>query len=120
MAKNDMNAVIYKILRYLYRCMQEGKRPDVAEYAYNSDLLDIPEPYWEQIMAELIDNGYIRGVYKVPIMGCGYGIKPTPNACITIKGLEYLENNSGMRKAQEMIGKAAETAISMLPTFLGF
>lgn len=117
MPKNDMNAVIYKILRYLYRCMQEGKRPDISEYAYNSSLLDIPEQYWEQIMAELIDNGYIKGIYKVQM---GYGIKPTQDACITIKGLEFLENTSGMKKAQEMIGKAAETAISMLPTFLGF
>lgn len=47
MPKNDMNAVIYKILRYLYRCMQEGKKPDIGEYSHDSELLDIPERYWE-------------------------------------------------------------------------
>lgn len=120
MPKTDMNAVIYKILRYLYRCMQEGKRPDISEYAHNSSLLDISQQYLEQIMAELIDSGYVKGIYRVQIMGKGYGIKPTQEARITIKGLEFLENNSGMKKAQEMIGKAVETAISMLPTFLGF
>lgn len=70
-------------------------------------------------MAELIENGYIKGAFKVKTIGKEYGIKTTANTRITIKGLEFLEENSGMKKVQQMAGKAIETAISMLPTFMG-
>ena len=32
MAQNDMEVIMYKILRYLYECMKTGKRPDLLAF----------------------------------------------------------------------------------------
>lgn len=34
MAQNDMEVIMYEILKYLYECMKTGKIPDLAEYGW--------------------------------------------------------------------------------------
>ncbi|MFQ9435582.1 MAG: hypothetical protein ACLR1R_04080 [Ruminococcus callidus] len=45
MAKNDMEVIMYKILRYLYECMKAGKTPDLANIMWNCKMFDIPKAY---------------------------------------------------------------------------
>jgi len=45
MAKNDMEVIMYKILRYLYECMKLGVEPELEQFAWNSKLFDIPQSY---------------------------------------------------------------------------
>lgn len=49
MAKNDMEVIMYKILRYLYECMKLGVEPELEQFAWNSKLFDIPQSYWCKI-----------------------------------------------------------------------
>ena len=56
-------------------------------------------------MAELVKNGYISGVYVAPIAGRETpGIK-VGRPILTIKGAEYLEENTMMKKAYNLAKK---------------
>lgn len=61
MAQNDMEVIMYKILCYLYECMKAGKRSSMEDFCYNCSMFCIPQGYWDQIMKELIEQGFIRG-----------------------------------------------------------
>lgn len=113
MAKDDMEVIIYKILSYLYECSRNGKVPMFEDMAPTCDMFNIPERYWNQIMEELIDNGYTRGVMEVSST-TGMEIKLTEKAGITIKGAEYLKENSRMRFVAEFLGKGFELLLSSL------
>ncbi len=45
MAKDDINVIMYKILKYLYECKKAGIRPSEEDIVYNSKLLNIPRLY---------------------------------------------------------------------------
>ncbi len=52
-AKNDMEVIMYKILRYLYECMKTGKTPDLADIMWNCKMFDIPKAYRLAICADI-------------------------------------------------------------------
>lgn len=114
MAQDDYFVIVYKILKYLYQCMRAGKRPMADDICHESQLFSIPETYWTQIMEELIDQGYVKGIVKVPMTGRGTGIKINPEAAITMRGVEFLQDNSMMRKAKDAAGKGFETVLSSI------
>ena len=37
MASNDMQVLMYKILKYLYECMKLGKEARLEDFSYNSN-----------------------------------------------------------------------------------
>ncbi|WP_286209558.1 YjcQ family protein [Dubosiella newyorkensis] len=104
MAHNDMQVVICKILMYLYECLKAGKTPQWSDLQYNSKLIEIPEAYWKVIISELIRSGFIEGLMSYQTKnGSGWvdnGIH------ITLKGVEYLEENQGMTKAKDFLGQS--------------
>lgn len=114
MAQNDYFVIVYKILRYLYTCMQEGKMPVFEDFCWSSELLgEIPETYWNQIMTELINKGYIDDAFIVPRIGAqGNGIKISPSTHITMEGIEFLQDNSNIAKARKVFGKAVELLVN--------
>ena len=89
---------IYRILKILREAM-EYEEFDLA--AISPDFLDISKPKWEQLMAMLVKNGYIEGVTVIPLLGRQTGIK-LDHPRITLKGLEYLQENSMMKKATNL------------------
>lgn len=91
--------VIYKILKILEGAM-EIEEFDKKLISYDS--IGISETLWCNIMKMLVDNGYVEGIYVINVMGGRVpGIKmETPR--ITLKGLEYLEENSLMKKASNL------------------
>ncbi|MDO4728444.1 MAG: YjcQ family protein [Bacteroidota bacterium] len=91
--------VIYQILKAIEESM------DYEIFDSNSispDYLGITKERWTGIMSELIDNGYVTGAVKVPIMGDRNDIKVIKPQ-LTIKGMEYLEENSMMKKAYNLL-----------------
>lgn len=117
MAKDDMEVIIYKILRYLDACSKNGKIPMIEDIAPSCDMFNIPERYWNQIMEELIDNGYVRGILKISSPS-GMRIKLTEKAGVTIKGAEYLKENSRMKSAADFLGKGFEILLSSIISML--
>ena len=96
MAKDDFFVVAYKMLRFLEAAMKVDEIP-IEQFVGES--FGISEPYFREILKLLSDDEYIKGISFVPIIGqSGYGLRFTRPE-ITIKGLEYLQENSMMKKA---------------------
>ena len=98
-------SIIYAILKAIEKSM------DVEEFDRNSisaEFLYISQTRWEIIMGELVKNGYISGVYVVPIAGREVpGIK-VARPILTIKGAEYLQENTMMKKAYRLSIKTSK------------
>lgn len=98
--------VIYRILKELDR--NKGDESfDVR--CISADTLNISEREWEQLMIELQRAGYIDGIKYSMILGdkfphIAYPITPR----ITLKGMEYLADNSLMKKAENIFKGAVD------------
>ena len=108
MSKNDMHVIAYKILRYLDRKGKTGERPRLEDFCWDSKILSIPKGYWENVVSELIDNGYVKGITAVSSLDGGNVYIVQENASITLKGSEYLHENGTMRKTAVLLGKSFE------------
>lgn len=100
----DNFRVIYRILRYLEKAMDYDE-PDLEQISAKA--LSITEQRWTAIMAMLTTQGYIDG------MTVKRSLDEEITVCIsrpsiTLKGLEYLQENSLMKKAAEIAKGIAE------------
>ena len=97
----DKFKIIYKILKELERNMGNE---DFNNYLISAERMKIPYAQWEQLIILLVDNGYITGVIASKSMSDKFRHIVEPmEPCITMKGLEYLAENSFMTKAKEML-----------------
>lgn len=88
--------IIYRILRILQKSM------DLEEFDKNTispEALELSLPKWSRIMAMLLNEGYITGGQTWNAMNCAYPRVSLTRPELTLKGLEYLEENSLMKKA---------------------
>lgn len=91
----DNFSVIYKILKILEKAM------DCEEFEFqqiSAEHFGISQCRWAKILEMLTQEGYIQGITV------SYSLDKTPlienrNIRITLKGLEYLSENSFMKKA---------------------
>lgn len=105
----DNFRVIYRILKYLEAAM------DCDEFdadAISPARLKVTESRLEQLLIMMQDEGYIRGLVVTQSLGDSKRHIAEPICpSITISGLEYLEENSLMKKA----ANAAKGIREMLP-----
>lgn len=91
--------LIYKILRILQKSM------DCEEFdtsVLSPEALKLSVPKWSRIMAMLLKEGYIEGGQTWNAMDFGYPRVALTRPEITLKGLEYLEENTLMKKAADL------------------
>lgn len=105
-ASMDNFKIIYKILRTLEKNMGNEKF-DIA--SISAKKLNVPFEKWEQLLILMQEDGYIKGLVLSNDLSSMYRhitepIKPQ----ITIKGLEYIAENSLMEKAKEALKMAGE------------
>lgn len=103
--------IIYKILRILQNSM------DLEEFDRNSisaEALGLSVPKWSRLMAMLLKEGYITGGETWNAMDCGYPRVALSRPEMTLKGLEYLEENSLMKKAADLAKGIVGTAANMI------
>ena len=88
----DNFKIIYRILRHLERAMDcEITDPEPITHT----ALGITRERWERILIMLQDNGYIDGVLcEFAMTGGDTHIMEPIQPSITLKGLEYLAENS--------------------------
>ena len=96
----DNFKAIYRILKELDR--HKGDE-DFDVGCILPEALRVPETDWEQLMIELARAGYVNGVSYTKALGdkfphLAYPIAPR----ITLKGMEYLAENSMMQKAANL------------------
>lgn len=107
MAKDDFHVIAYRILEYLYQCLKKGQDPDTN--LISSKSYEINDRYFNAIIKQLYDNGYIDGVAGFNVIGCNYTqMKITSNICITLLGIEYLTDNSFIEKAKRFLKETKE------------
>lgn len=117
MSNNDMHVLIYKILNYLYECLKNGIRVDLAEFIRDCNLENVSKQYWQSVIEELDQHGYIKGVIirgtktqKVVSFKDNFGI--------TLEGVEYLQENSMMSKVKDFLGNSYEIALEATINYL--
>ena len=96
MAKDDYFVLAYRILSYLYACFKAGERPDMD--CISADVLHIPVGYWF----------YIVGLVFPASIGSAVSVKVI-DLRITQKGIEFLQENSMMKKAAAFLKTIKET-----------
>ena len=97
----DNFKIIYKILKVLERAM-DYEIFDVDEISHEK--LKISEQRWEKIIILLAKEGYIEGItYSQTISDYSPRITKSIKPIITLKGLEYLHENSLMKKTAQLV-----------------
>ena len=100
----DNFKIIYRILRYLEKAMDY----DEADIDFiSASRLGISEQRWTVIMEMLVKEGYIVGIGVKRSVG-GDVCLSISDIRITMKGLEYLQENSLMQKAANVVKGIAE------------
>ena len=103
----DNFTVIYKILSSLEKSLDvEEVDPD----RISSKTLGISEERWKKYMEMLVDVGYIKGV-SIKKYTDGQMIVISEDIRITLKGLEYLSENTIMQRMY----KAAKGIADLIP-----
>ena len=103
----DNFTIIYKILKALEQAMDYDEF-DVNKISHTR--LNITYQRWEKILIMLSKSGYIEGVayYQCCSDYCPKIEEPI-SPVITLKGLEYLSDNSLMKKAANILKGIKET-----------
>lgn len=93
----DNFKIIYKILKVFEKNL-DVEEPDWEDLT--PEKLNISEVLWRNLIQMLIKAGYIDGI-KITSTATGTYITSI-NPQITLQGLQYLEENSMMRKAYRL------------------
>lgn len=94
----DNFKVIYRILRYLEKAMDYDE-PDMDRIS--AEVLGLSMQRWTSIMEMLATEGYISGLMVKRSID-GEVLLSITSPRITLKGLEYLQENSLMKKAADI------------------
>lgn len=90
--------IAYKILYSL----EHEKKADYMGKLISPAALDVPEDKWLEVLQTLLDEGYISGV-KIGKDVLGNQYADVKHAKITMKGAEYLSENSVMKKIGQTV-----------------
>ena len=90
----DNFKAVYMILSALEKSMD---LPQANVEMFNAEAIDVSEERWKKYIEMMLDCGYIKGVTaKTYVSVCT--VVDCQNIQITLKGLEYLQENSMMQK----------------------
>ncbi len=107
----DNFKIIYRILKYLEEHLGE-ENLDLDKISH--ERLGISFLRWEALLRMMQEEGYIRGLLYEQTMSDSSPHVVTPiKPKITIKGLEYLEDNTFMKKAAETLKTIKEIVPGM-------
>ena len=98
--------LIYQILRLLDKYLDHEK-PDFSKLS--AAHFKVSEKRFAHIMLMLYEASYIDGIEPIHIGGSDYDFKMT-SPSITLRGLEYLEENTMMKKAYRLLKGIKEIA----------
>lgn len=96
MASDDYFVVVYKLLSYYYTIMKKGI--PVRQEEIDAIKLGINQPYLLDVYRNMLSEGYLTGT-TVETDGTGISyLDDINNVRITTKGVEYIVENSIMKK----------------------
>lgn len=97
MARDDYFVMAYKLLKYLYECLKKGKKPDSEQIKHNTKHFPVGEEYFNYLIETLTRDGYLRNVIIIDMDNTTF-VRFDDDIQITPKGIEYIEDNSMMKK----------------------
>lgn len=113
MAKDDYFVIVCKILCYLYDRLKNGKPVDLNYLSYNGRQFNIEESYWNYIIVNMRKEMLVDNVTIIEIDG----VKPYPRYDemieITPIGIAFLQENSMMKKALNVIKDIKDLGFSL-------
>lgn len=101
MSNNNYFTITYKILSYLKHCYEQSK--DVDPNILNAGTFNISEKQFIRTLKMLISEGYIEGVSVQETLDGYHILSNLQKSSITPKGLEYLAENSMMKKMYKVL-----------------
>lgn len=112
MAKDDYFALVYRVLAYLYACMKQQIlfEKDTFQAAVKKHVKS--EEYFADVLRRMQQDGLITGLSFRKAWGREWLLlSDVEDAEITSKGIEYLEENSAMKRVGE--------SLKLLPELIG-
>ena len=103
MAKDDYFVIVYQILAYLYRCLKDGETVQSEMLMCESPLLQIKQTYSTNIIENMLKQEFIEGITITRAWGSDVIYSNFENCRITPKGIEYLCDNSTIKKAYRFL-----------------
>lgn len=97
--------IAYKILYSL----ETGKKADYMGKLISPQALGVDDSEWLDVVKSLLEEGYVSGI-DISKDLLGNAVVNIASARITLKGAEYLQENSTMRK----FGKVATDIIQIM------
>lgn len=91
--------IIYKILKTIEMSMDFE---EFDEYSISPEVLGVSQERWKILINELVNEGYVTGITLIPVIGKLTREPRIAKPALTLKGMEYLEENSLMKKAANM------------------
>lgn len=107
MARDDYHVIIYQILSYLYQQLKRGKEVDAKMLTADGELFQINEHYYMFIIESLLLEGLITGPVVDETMA-GKFVEGLEYTQITVKGIEYLMDNTFLNKAKKFLKDVKE------------
>ena len=107
MAKNDYFVMAYKLLKYLYDCLKNKRKPNMNYLTHESKYFPVDEDYFDYLIEHLFEDGYIENVI-VQYADDSTIIYLDESVRITPKGIEYIQDNRKMRKIARAIKNIGE------------
>lgn len=107
MAKDDYYVIVAKILVYLYARIKGKNKISSTEYLHPlSEDFPIYEEYFNYVLDEMLAHGYIR-MNVIRAWGAGVVMRDIDGIQITQEGIDFLRENSTIRKIVDTIPMAA-------------
>ena len=113
MGKDDYFVLAAKILVYLYSKLKGKEKRDISYLSPKTKDFPIEEEYFEYVLLQLEKQGYIENLYVQKYWG-GQIVKVTDELQITPAGIEYLQENSMMKKVFSTVAELASFAGNFL------
>lgn len=105
MARDDYFRMLYEILKKLYLAKKQGQPVDLLQIS--ADSLGIPQGYRDEILSDALYKGLVSG-FTVKSDINGTVVMGLERIKITYDGIEYLKENSNMRKVVEYLKTIGE------------
>ena len=104
MAKDDYHVIVFRILKYLYKQLKNGKTPDPELLRCDSETFRVNEFYWRYILITMQEDGFIRGLKKGKgEPGYDHLEDQLKNIQITTKGIELLTDSRMGERVDQLL-----------------
>lgn len=110
MTNPDVKVAVYRLLAYLRECFRRGVPPDIADARA---VVDVAPGYFNNVLRAACDEGLVSGVQWSSFQDYAEQVPmPSPGWAVTLKGVEYLDQNAMMHSAARSVAASFPQALA--------